>query len=460
MVITAANFKAEKNGINVGMVVADAKAILPDLKVEDDKPDLAPKLLKRLAEWCILFTPVVAIDLPDGLLLDATGCPHLWGGDSSYLKEVIRRLSDRGYDIRAAMAGTIGIAWGAARYGMESQVIPAGLHVEAMMGLPPEALRLEAETAERLHKLGLHQIRQFIGMPRQSLRRRFGNHFMSRLDMAVGQEIETIEPVVPVEPYQERLPCMEPILTAESIAIALKKLLEDLCLRLQQQQKGLRSANFKCYRIDGKVEQIGIVTSSPSHHVHHLFKLFEFKISTIEPALGIELFILEAPVVEDHNPKQEKMWDNSAAIGDMRLQELMDRLSAQMGVESIHQYAPDEHHWPERSYKPVTSLHETLPASWRADKIRPLQLLSKPEPIEVTAPIPDYPPMLFRYKGELHKIIKSDGPERIEQEWWLQQGQHRDYYRVEDEEGRRYWLFRLGHYDDKTFQWFIHGFFD
>jgi protein ImuB len=459
MVITAANAIAEMQDIESGMVLADARAIVPDLVVLDDKADLTEKLLKRLAEWCIRFTPVVAIDPPDGLLFDATGCPHLWGGDSAYVAEIVKKLNTRGYDVRAAMADTIGVAWAVARYGKSALVVGSGLHIEALLPLPPEALRLETDTIERLHKLGLHQIFQFIRMPRASLRRRFGPHFMMRLDMALGQEIEMIEPVQPLEPYQERLPCLEPIVTATGIEFALQELLKTVCFRLQQEQKGLRTAIFKGYRVDGKVEQIDIGTSQPSHNVNHLFKLFALKLSTIEPALGIELFILEAPKVEDHYPQQEKMWEGSRGLEDIRLSELIDRLAGKIGIQAIHRYIPDEHYWPERSFKAASLLQEKLTGAWRADKLRPLQLLPSPERIEVTAPIPDYPPMLFRHKGKLHQIIKADGPERIEQEWWLQQGQHRDYYRVEDEEGHRYWIFRLGHYDDKVYQWFIHGFF-
>jgi protein ImuB len=464
MVITAVNVKAEMLEIRPGMVVADARAIQPDLQVQDDKPGLTGELLKRLAEWCIRFTPLASIDPPDGLFLEATGCPHLWGGDESYLADIVKRLNTRGYDVRVAIADTPGIAWAVARYAtaatpLVSFVIPIGKHIDALLPLPPQALRLERETVERLHKLGLHQVKQFIHMPRSSLRRRFGQHFLMRLDMALGRVEELIEPVKPIEPYQERLPCLEPIVTAIGIGIALQQLLETLCLRLQQEQKGLRAAVFKGYRVDGKIEQVEIGTSQPSHHVNHLYKLFELKLPTIEPALGIELFSLEAQKVEDHYPHQQKMWEGSGGLDDVRLSELIDRLAGKIGPQAIHRYLPDEHYWPERSFKPVLSLREKSTTTWRADKLRPLQLLAVPERIEVTAPIPDYPPMLFRYKGKLHKVIRADGPERIEQEWWLQQGQHRDYYRVEDEEGHRYWIFRAGHYDDKRFQWFIHGFF-
>lgn len=459
MIVTATNHVAEMKGVSSGMVLADARAIIPDLEVLDDKPDLPGRLLKRLAEWCIRFSPVVAVDLPDGLILDSTGCSHLWGGDSLYIEHIKQKLNNRGYDVRVSMADTIGVAWGVARFEKEQLVISNDDHIETLMNLPPEGLRLEEETVERLHKLGLHQVRQFIKIPRPSLRRRFGQQFISRLDAALGREMETIQPVVPLEPYQERLPSLEPIITATGVEIALKQLLETLCGRLQQEQKELRQAVFRCYRVDGKITEVDISTSRPSHNVRHLFKLFEIKLPAIEPALGIELFILEAPKVEDHLPCQEKMWEGSAGLEDVRLSELIDRLAIKVGSNAVSRYLPDEHYWPERSFRKASSLQENPTTVWRVDKLRPLQLLPAPQPIVVSAPIPDYPPMLFRYKGRVHNIVKADGPERIEQEWWLEYGQHRDYYRVEDEDGHRYWLFRLGHYDDKTYQWFLHGFF-
>jgi protein ImuB len=459
MIITAANALAESNGIQTGMVLADARAIFPRLEVLDDLTDLPERLLKRLAEWCIRFSPVVAVDPPEGLLLNATGCSHLWGGDESYVSDIQKKLNARGYHVRVTMADTIGLAWGGARFGKDRAVISQENHIDSLLKLPPEALRLENETTERLHKLGLHTVRQFINMPRASLRRRFGKEFISRVDQALGKEMELIHPVIPLEPYQERLPCLEPIATAVGIEIALQQLLETLCLRLQLEQKGLRTAVFKCYRVDGKIVQVDIRTSRPTHHVKHLFKLFEPKLSTLEPDLGIELFTLDAPKVEDHLPQQEKMWEGSGGLNDTRVSELVDRLSNRVGSNAIQRYLPAEHYWPENSFKRASSLLEEPATLWREDKIRPLQLLPKPERIEVSAPIPDYPPMLFRYKGSIHRIVKADGPERIEQEWWLQQGLHRDYYRVEDEKGQRYWLFRLGHYQDKSDQWFLHGFF-
>ncbi len=460
MLVTATNELAEAQGIYTGMAIADARAIFPSLEALDDIPGLENKLLHRIAEWCIRFTPVVSVDLPGGLLLDVTGCTHLWGSDELYIAAIAEKFREHGYAIRVAMAGTIGAAWAVARYGKNNFVIGHNQQTTALLSLPAASLRLEQGIVEQLDKLGLRHVRDFIAMPRTALRRRFGATMLERLDQAIGHVEEVLQPVRPVEPYMERLPCPEPIVTATGIEIALKRLLELLCLHLQKEAMGLRAAVFKCFRVDGKIINIEIGTNRPSHNPQHLFKLFEIKLPDIEPGEGIELFVLTAPKAEKQIPLQESIWETSYGLENNELSELLDRLTCKIGMGHIHRYLPDEHYWPERSIKPAASLSDKPTTVWKPGKPRPLQLLSKPELVDVTAPIPDYPPMLFRYRGTLHKIIRADGPERIEQEWWIQEGQHRDYYRVEDEQGNRYWLFRSGHYStDKTYQWFIHGFF-
>jgi len=460
MKITEASANAKAKGIHAGMVVADARAILPGIEVFDNRPGLSDMLLKKLCLWCIRFAPVNTVDAPNGLILDATGCAHLWGSEEAYLKNIINRLKGFGFHVRAAMADTIGAAWAISRYGSIKAIIKPGEQAEALMSLPPAALRLDIDILECLQKLGLYKISNFIHLQRSVLRRRFGQQLLLRLDQALGNKEEFIQPVEPVEPYQERLPCLEPIQTATGIEIALHRLLETLCKGLKREGKGLRVAVFKSHRIDNKTELISISTNHPSNTPHHLFKLFELKIATIEPALGIELFTLEALKVEDIIPLQETFWAVNGSLESQELTELLDRLAGKFGNAVIHRYLPDEHHLPERSIKPANSLKDKPSTSWRTDKLRPVQLLKEPQLIEVTAPIPDYPPMNFRYKHKLHSVQKADACERIEPEWWLDGGLHRDYYIVEDEEGKRYWLFRLGHYkEDKKPSWFIHGFF-
>ena len=441
LVITAVNTVAEAQGVIPGMVVADAKTIITDLQVIHE-PVHTGKLLKALGKWCIRYSPFIAIDIPDGLILDISGCAHLWGGERAYLKEIVTKLKSKGYDVRAAMADTIGAAWAIARFGQVVPIVETGGQTAALLQLPPAALRLEPLVLERLKKLGLRTIGSFIGMPRSALRRRLGQGILLRLYQALGNEDEPVQPLQPVEPYQERLPCLEPIITATGIEIAIQRLLETLCRRLKQEGKVLRKGILKCYRVDGKILEVEIGTNQASHHTGHLFKLFELKIPSIEPGLGIELFILEAPKVEDVAPLQEMLWAGSPGLEDTTIAELLDKIANKAGAGTIHRYLPVEHHWPERSIKLASSIREKPAIAWRTDRPRPIQLLSRPEPIEVSAPIPDYPPMLFIYKSKRHQIKKADGPERIEREWWLDTGEHRDYYSVEDTNGQRYWVFR------------------
>lgn len=480
-IITAVNAAARMEGIEVGMVAADARVLYPTLEVIDEQPGLAGRLLKALALWCIRYTPVVGVDMagtgwsaggagtPDGILLETTGCDHLWGGEEAYLAAIIGRLETKGYHIRGGMADTIGAAWAVARFGKDpvapagqeiGGIVPPGKVATALLGLPPAALRLAPEALDRLHKLGLTTIGPVASFPRRALRRRLGNELLLRLDQAFGTEEEAVIPVAPVVPYQERLPCLEPIGTAAGIGIAIERVLGQLCGRLQKDGKGLREAIFKAYRVDGKVMEAQIGTNRGSNNAPHLLRLFEEKIRNFEPDLGIELFTLDAPKVEEVNPLQKTLWTGACGTNDPRLAELADRITNKLGPGLIHRFVPAEHYWPERSFTEAKTFDEVPASAWPTGRPRPIQLLARPERIEVAAPIPDYPPMLFRHRNQLHRIVHADGPERIEQEWWIEGAKHRDYYIVEDESGARYWLFRSGHYTgDHTHQWFLHGYF-
>jgi len=460
MVITEICPEIARQGIAVGMTMADARALLPELKMVEEEKGLAQRLLEGLAGWCIRFSPELALCPPDGLIIDASGCAHLFGGEPAYLDHIRSRLGALGYDVRLGMADTIGTAWAVSRFGKENAIVPVGASVQALESLPPAALRLEPATLDRLRKLGLYRIGDFMAMPRASLQRRFGSSLLERLDQALGIREEAFIPVKQSVPYQERLHCLEPVRSAHAIAAALEELVGRICRRLEKEGMGLRTALFSGFRVDGKTVSLSIATTRPSRSEKHLLKLFEPKLSTLEPDLGIELFSLEAPIVEMQNATTGKLWEVFGKGDDAGLAELVDRIEEKIGRKTVLRYLPAEHHLPERSLKIAGAYEEKPQSPWRRDRTRPLYLLAKPERIEVTAPIPDYPPMNFRHGNILHKIVRADGPERIEQEWWLRDGLHRDYYCVEDESGRRYWLFRLGHYSESRKPvWYLHGYF-
>lgn len=457
--VKTCNSFALAQGIKPRMSIADARALVPDVVLEDDIAGAEQLSLKDLGEWSIRFSPTVAIDEPDGLLMDITGCCHLWQGEAPYLRELLVRIREKGYQVRGAIADTAGVAWAVARYDKEKAIIPKGEHYRAILNLPPVSLRLENSLVQRLHKLGMYRIGNFIDIPRSVLRRRFGEILLLRIAQAMGTAEEFLNPVHIPEPYTERLPCLEPVRTAKAIEIAIQKLLETLCARLQKEGMGLRKAMLTCYRIDGKVASVSIGTHKSTHHIQHLYQLLKMRIADIEPALGIELFVLEASGIEPVEVPQQAIWATSHENDEQLVAEVLDRIAMRAGKDAIQRYLPQEHYWPERSIKKVNSLDEKPTMPWSNNKPRPTHLLASPQPVTVSAPIPDYPPILFVYKGKRHDIKKADGPERIEREWWIESGEHRDYYTVEDETGRRYWLFRLGHYAEERSEWFIHGFF-
>src|SRR6201996_1139248 len=248
MMITALTEEARRYGVTEGMTVADARIIAPDLQVFDGKPGHELKLLSGLAEWFLRYTPLVQLDPPDGLLLDVTGCTHLKGGEKAYLQEIVSRLKTIGYTIRPAIADTIGTAWGVSRCATSGLIVPEGEHRNALMPLPPSALRLPTNQLLKLQNLGLHQISSFIYMPNAVLRRRFGKDMVLRLQQALGQEVEYLFPLKEPVPYSVRLDCLEPIRTRTAIEIGLNDLLERLCKRLYGEGLGVRSAILTWYR--------------------------------------------------------------------------------------------------------------------------------------------------------------------------------------------------------------------
>src|SRR6185437_2631841 len=360
-VVTFSSAAASAKGIYAGMVLADAKVLQPALKVIPENPDPA-ELLHRIALRFIRYSPEVAIDPPDGIIVNITVCAHLWGGEEKYYKDIIGRIRAGGYHARGAIADTIGAAWGFARHLKEPLIVPAGDHKRLLKDLPATALRLSPQILAKLRKLGLQKIQNIINQPQQTLTPRFGKELPQRLNQAFGQIEEFLIPVIPPVPYGERLPCLDPVVTAGGIEYALTKLLDMLCHRLQCEGKGLRTAIFRCHRVDHRVIEMAVGTTHPTFSITHLFKLFETKIADIEPAMGIELFILEAPKVEDAVPNQEALWGGS---GGTELAELLDRIANKTGTEALARYFAAQHYWPERAFIRVSLDQQASAEQWR-----------------------------------------------------------------------------------------------
>jgi protein ImuB len=501
--IVAADPAARAGGIAPGMPLADARALLPDLEVHDTAPVADARALTRLALACTRFTPWTAVDGhtggfggDGGLWLDVTGCTHLFGGERELLDALVRRVNGAGFAARAGLADTAGAAWALARFapipdgGATLAVAPA-FQEPALARLPVAGLRLAPATVEGLHRMGLRRIGDLYGMPRAPLASRFGPEIARRLDQALGRAEEVLSPLRSPPGYLARLGFAEPIGHADDIARGLERLLGDLAAQLEKAGLGARRLEFALHRVDGTRSVVRVGTGRPSRDTAHLMRLFRDRLEALDPGFGVEIMTLAALAAEPQMPAQGDFAGTNAGLTAVQL---IDRLAGRLGVDAVTRLTPVASHIPERASREVPMLTtaerpqgkakpkpELKPArrivlkrgddgdpdnaDWRRDPPRPLQLLVQPSPIEVMALVPDGPPVLFRWRRLQCRVVRAAGPERIAPEWWRAQGSRpgravRDYYRVEDAEGARYWIFREGLYTpDRPPAWYLHGFF-
>lgn len=462
-IVTAVTAAAAAEGISAGMGLADAQALAPDVRVEEADFIADAAALTRLAAWCDRFSPWTSSCGGDGIFLDVTGCAHLFGDEAVLAAQAVERLARQGIEARAAIADTLGAAWALSRFGQEIAItVPPGATRQALADLPVEALRLDPEIAALLVRLGLTRIGELCPISRAALAARCGAGVARRLDQALGLAAEPLSPLPPQPLRWSRRSFAEPIATAEAIAAALRELLQHLTQRLGEDGVGARRLDLALYRIDGRLERVAIGTAFPSRDTRHLGRLFEEKLPQIDPGLGIEDMVLTATSAEKLAAAQIAL-QRDRGTDDADLGALIDRLANRFGTRALARPVMRESHIPERAVRFVAPLtRDPAAAPWNPAKLRPIRLLPRPEPIEATAPIPDDPPLLFRWRQRAHRVRAADGPERIAPEWWRQSEieEPRDYYRVEDDGGQRFWLYRAGLYRaDRAPRWFLHGFF-
>ncbi len=482
-VIDAVNSAARKNGAKPGQRLTDARAIYPLLEVHPSDPMGDAAFLERLTRWTCRWSPWTAVDSwgngRDGLLLDTTGAAHRFGGEAAMLADMRARYAAMGLASRTAIAPTIGGAWALARYdgnGVNSD--EAGLRA-AIAPLPIEALRIDAETALLLRRVGLKTIGALMDIPTLALARRFRSHglakrFVSRkadapdnplhrLQQALGQIAEPVAPLAERTVYRAHSRVMEPIRHTAVLEPVLAGLANDLCEQLFACQQGLRAARFDAFRVDGDIQSVDARTAAPVRSPDHIVRLFAEKLAMLKADFGFDAFTLTALHHEDMAARQSGL-DEDVAKG-IALPELIDRLCARIGENHVLRAVPYASHMPERSvgWRPALRGKLALPAATPLRE-RPLRLFDRPELVTVIYATPEGPPRRFRWRRRLHDVVKVQGPERIAPEWWRERStaRIRDYYKVEDEVGRRFWIYRAGIAGDgrgDAPQWFMHGLF-
>ena len=446
------------------MRATKAQVLVPGLVLED--ADLATDLesLHALAGWMLRYSPIVAADPPDGIVLDTTGADHLRGGEEAMLDGLVVRLAASGFEARAAVADTWGVAHGVARFGPSRiALVEAGAGEAVVASLPLAALRLPAEIVAGLRTLGFDTVGDLLARPRAPLVLRFGPELARRLDQALGQVREPIDPIRPPDIVEVRRAFAEPIGAAETIARYVGKLVGDLCKQLEARGLGVRHLDLICERVDSRMEAVRVMTATPVRDVRRLTRLLTDKIERIDPGFGIELMSLAATLAEPIADVQHVASLTEPIVSG--ISGLIDTLGNRVGERRLYRIAPVASDVPERSVRKVLPMATETGETWNGEWPRPSRLLAPVEPIETVALLPDHPPVTFTWRGIRRRVKRADGPERIFGEWWRRDAELsavRDYFRVEDEAGERYWIYRAGDGKDPatgSHHWFIHGIF-
>lgn len=470
----AVDATAQRLGLTAGLALAQARAMHPTLAAVPEDQTADARLLDAIAETCQRYTPLVAIDPPDGVLLDIGGCAHLFGGEEKLRHDLLARMTYLGFSARAAIASTIGAASAAARFGDAETMADATRDArERLASLPLPALRLPDETVAALARVGLKHIGDILDLPRAPLAARFGADLLRQLDRALGREDEPLTPRLPIPVYVAEKSFHEPIAREEDVLASVERLAARLKPALAARGDGARRLELALFRTDGAVKRIAAGTSRPIRDPQAIRALFVERLvalgDEIDPGFGFDLARLSVLNVESCPDEQIGLGTREDQI---EIDRLIDRLSARLGRQRVSRLVARDSHIPELAAASVSA--QATPRGefgwdmfrrFRAEgglSPRPLRLLAKPEPIaDVFALVPDGPPARFRWRRALHEVVRAEGPERIEGAWWSEEsGPARDYFHVEDKAGLRFWLFRAGLYRGMTPsppRWFVHG---
>jgi len=466
--LTAVDERAAREGLYPGLPLADARARVLALDVVDADEHADRALLEAIADWCGRFTPLVALNLPHGLFLDISGCAHLFGGEAALLKTLCDFVQGQKIFVQAAIAGTTAAA-SALAYGANGTIVESGQEANAVAPLPISTLNIEEKILYALKRAGLKTIGDVASRSASELTARFGASFTFLLSQALGQNSQPIRPRRPLLDYVAERRFAEPVVTTEVITRTILSLASTLENLLEERGQGARRLEASFFRTDGAVRHIVLDTANPLRNAAAISAYYSERLAVladpVDPGFGFDLIRLSAlatEALEYRAAEFESSEDQNEIAG------LIDRLSSRFGSGRVTRFLSINTHVPEFAAAFCPAHRGTNPGAWPQMRLenemprRPLQMLSPPEPINATAEIPESPPRQFVWRRALHKIVNVEGPERIAMEWWCDaDAKTRDYFQVEDEDGRRFWLYRDGLYHRETNEprWFMHGLF-
>lgn len=463
-IIHAVTQAADERGARAGSRLTDARAIDPALIAAPADPAGDEALVERLARWAGRWSPLVEVDGANALRLDVTGVAHLFGGERKLVADVQTRFAVAGLTTRVAMAPTAAAAWALAHYGDAAALICGKDTGAKLADLPVAALRLSPEATRTLERLGLKTVGMLAGIERRSLARRFrdADNPVDALDRALGRKPEPLTAVPTNRPPRGLLKLEEPATHPEAPSQALERLIPDLVQQLQRRHLGARRLALIGFRVDGSIGVASVATSIPSREPKHLHRLIADKAAALDPGFGFDAFVLEASWAEALASAQDSLVGEPS--GEREVARLIDRLSVKLGPDKVRRPQPHESNLPERASGWRPALEKAEPVGTATKPARPQRMLDRPEAIAVVYATPEGVPRRFVWRRAVHDIARVEGPERIAPEWWRERStaRLRDYYRVEDQAGRRYWIYREGLIGDGRGglpKWYMHGLF-
>ncbi len=467
VVIAAADRQAVALGLGPGMKLADARARVPELQAREHEPLADAARLARLAEACERYTPMVAIDAPDSLILDIGGAAHFYPSETALAQDAEDRLDAAGHAVQWALAGTPDAALALARHGLKEG---------AEAQLPVSALRMDGKTHQALERAGLYHVGDLAERPRPALAARFGMGLTLRLDRLLGVEDRPIDPLRHLGNVVTERRFAEPLTHIDAALDILGELFGEAAQQLAERGQGARMIRMMLFRCDGDTARLGIETGQPTRDGALFKRLLRERIGALNdplnPGFGYDLIRLTIAAAEPLAAQQLRLAGGEDREGDQTA--LVSQLSTRLGRDAVQHFAPADSHIPEQGLLALPALDVPAPAPWKMPEthhppLRPLHMFDPPQRVQVVAEVPDGPPYRFTWRRKTHQVLRYEGPERIASEWWTRRdgqqpgkgGLTRDYYRVEDARGRRYWLFRHGLYGDEKASpdWYIHGLF-
>ena len=468
--IASVDAQAQAVGLRPGMPLADARAQLPRLIVVPHDPVADHGWLDRLALGCNRYTPLVALDAPDGLILDIAGAAHMFDGEAGLIADIEMRLVRLGMSVRAALGPTADAARALARY----QTRPAPDEATAIRRLPVAALELEAESTTAFVRAGLKTIGDLASRPMANIAARFGADAAMALRRILGDAPSPLDPRIAPPPVVAERSFAEPIASSAHAARILAELADEAIATLLERGKGGRHFRATFFRSDGLARSIEVETGHATRDTRLIMRLFAERMDgladPLDPGFGFDMIRLAVPRIDPLGATQLQLEGGAARASDRAaaMNELVDRMTTRLGRARVKRLLAADTHIPEQAQLALPAIDAPTPLPWPMlepgePPTRPFHLFDPPQPIEVIAEVPDGPPHQFRWRRTMHAVRRYEGPERIAAEWWRRRdngGLTRDYYRVEDVQGRRYWLFRHGLYEEKPDpRWYIHGLF-